>query len=254
MAEALAPQGTDERGADISLALRDYQVESLEAIAASTWRRQLVALPTGMGKTVVFAHQIARVVAAGKRALVLVHRDELVSQTLDKLALVVPVLDVGVVKAERNECDAAVVVASVQTVCRPNRMQQLGRDFSLVIVDEGHHATAPSYRAVLTYLGCFSPEPCGPLTVGYTATPERADRASLLEVFEGIVFHRDILTMIKASYLCDVRGVQVRLDMDLDRVHSRGGDFIEGELACEMTRAHAPEHVVQGLSGARRGP
>jgi superfamily II DNA or RNA helicase len=202
-----------------------------------------VALPTGCGKTVIFAHQIAEATRRGERAIVLVHRDELVQQTVEKLAMVAPGLAVGVVKAERNACGAPVVVASVQTVCRPQRLQQLGRDFSLVVVDEGHHATAASYRAVLTYVGSFDPD--GPLTVGYTATPERADRASLLEVFEGIVFHRDILTMVKAGYLCDVRGVQVRLDMDLDRVHSCGGDFVEGELASEMTRAQAPEHVVR---------
>jgi superfamily II DNA or RNA helicase len=128
-----------------ALALRDYQQEALAASAASPWRRQLVALPTGVGKTVVFAHQIARVVAAGGRAIVLVHRDELVQQTLDKLAFVRPGLAVGVVKAARNECDGPVVVASVQTVYRPKRLEQLGRDFALVVVDEAHHAPAASY-------------------------------------------------------------------------------------------------------------
>src|SRR5207237_1424333 len=88
---------------DVALALRPYQREALDAISASEHRRQIVALPTGTGKTVIFAHLIAQAAGRDERVAVLVHRDELVQQTLDKLAVVAPGLAVGVVKAERDE-------------------------------------------------------------------------------------------------------------------------------------------------------
>jgi superfamily II DNA or RNA helicase len=86
-----------------SLALRPYQREAIDAISVSPHKRQIVALPTGTGKTVIFAHVIRDAVGAGGWAIVLVHRDELVTQTLEKLAVVAPGLPVGVVKAERDE-------------------------------------------------------------------------------------------------------------------------------------------------------
>lgn len=150
---------------------------------------------------------------------------------------------------------APVVVASVQTLARRSRLERIARDVALVIVDEAHHAMAPSWRSVLRYLGCFAP--IGPLTVGFTATPERGDGVDLGEVFEGITYSRDILAMIREGYLADLRGLQIRLDVNLDRVCSCRGDFVESELACEMERADTPAHVVrayhQGMNDTRVG-
>jgi hypothetical protein len=71
----------------------------------------------------------------------------------------------------------------------------------------------------------------------------------------GITYHRDMLSMIRAGYLCDLRGVQIRLKVELDRVHSRGGDFVESELAAEMERADTPRHIrrLRSRAGARSG-
>jgi superfamily II DNA or RNA helicase len=101
--------------AEASIQLRPYQRDALTAIEAVALRgvqRQVVSLPTGAGKTVIFAHLI---VERQTRTLILVHRDELITQTLDKLAMVAQgtVLDIGVFKAERDEHAGDVVVASV---------------------------------------------------------------------------------------------------------------------------------------------
>ncbi len=104
------------------LTLRPYQAEAVAAIEAAARegvQRPLVALPTGTGKTVVFA-EVAR--RRGGRALVLVHRDELLEQAVEKFAAVAPELRVGRVKAAADEVGAPVVVASVQTLARPARL------------------------------------------------------------------------------------------------------------------------------------
>src|ERR1017187_3677034 len=125
-----------EMPTDPPLPLRPYQAQALDAIGAAHARgvtRQLVVLPTGGGKTVVFAHLVSR---RPGRALVLAHRDELITQAAGKLALVGGSLDIGVVKAKRDERDASVIVASMQTLANPKRLGRMGR-FSTIILDEG---------------------------------------------------------------------------------------------------------------------
>src|SRR3712207_6117464 len=96
-----------------SVQLRPYQHEALNAVEGARRagrQRLLVALPTGTGKTVIFAELIRRY---GGRAVVVVHRDELVQQTVAKVRAACPDASIGVVKAGRNEVDADVIVASV---------------------------------------------------------------------------------------------------------------------------------------------
>jgi ATP-dependent helicase IRC3 len=167
-------QVVDSQDSGVTIELRPYQQDALNAIEAAVLRgirRQVVSLPTGSGKTVVFSHLIAE---RQTRTLILVHRDELIRQTLDKLAMVAlgSALDVGVVKAARDEHAGDVVVASVQTLQREQRLQRLAQTFGLVVVDECHHALPEnSYGRILAHVGSDHDE--GPLTVGYTATPFR---------------------------------------------------------------------------------
>src|SRR5262249_42692170 len=188
----------------------------------------------------------------GGRALVLAHRDELIGQAVDKLQEVMPErrADIGIVKAQWDETDATIVVASVQTLARRRRLQRLRPDFSVVVVDEAHHALAASYTRVLEYLGCALPyralplEDDAPLLLGVTATPERGDRKSLATIFERVVYRYELLRAIEDGHLSDVRAVQVRLDVDLGQVPQRNGDYQDGALADALTSAHGPEHVL----------
>jgi ATP-dependent helicase IRC3 len=224
-------------------ALRPYQEEALDAIVAAEVRgirRPLLALPTGTGKTVVFAHLIQQ---RGGRSLVLVHRDELIWQAAEKLQVIVPDVELGIVKAARDEVDAPCVLASVQTLSRETRLARLPRRFQTVIVDEAHHGVAETYRRVLAAVGTFDAN--GPLTVGVTATPMRGDYVGLDAVFQEIVYQKSILEMILAGYLADLRGVQVGLRVDFRRLHTRAGDFIESELEDLLLEADAPEHICK---------
>lgn len=120
------PSATAHASDTPSLPLRPYQEAALQAILtaqARGVRRPLVVLPVGAGKTVVFAHLLRRRLG---RALVLAHRDELLQQAVAKLRLVDPTVQIGMVKAEENAVNAPVVVASVQTLSRPQRLGQLG--------------------------------------------------------------------------------------------------------------------------------
>src|SRR5215218_9989135 len=223
-----------------ALALRPYQQEAIAAVEDALERgvrRPLIVLPTGTGKTVVFASLIAR---RGGSALVLAHRDELLRQAADKLTTADRTLGLGVgfVQAERNDTHAPVVVASVQTLARQARLDRLPRRFDTVVVDEAHHAAARSYQRIISHLDA------SPLILGVTATPRRSD-GRLGDVWQEVTFQRGIAEMIRAGYLAEVRGVRVGLEaIDLDNVAQLGGDFDAEALGDALEQAAAPRHVL----------
>src|SRR5919197_1949372 len=249
------PAPSLEHGAPGALIeLRPYQQDALTAIEAAALRgvqRQVVSLPTGAGKTVIFAHLV---VARHARTLILVHRDELVHQTLDKLAMVAQgtALDIGVIKAERDEHAGDVVVASVQTLRREARLQRLARTFGLVVVDECHHALPEnSYGRILAHVGADQDD--GPLTVGYTATPFRPNNDPIITAagrpgcFDEVVYTLPLMGLVAQGYLSPIVAKGIFLEgLDLDTVRTRHGDYVEHDLAEALMAADAPEHLVRG--------
>ena len=215
--------------------LRAYQSEALTAVRdayRAGKRRVIVSLPTGSGKTVVFAH-FPRVLKMKKRLLVLAHREELLQQARDKFRSIDPELKVEIEQAAHHAAaDAKVVIASVPTLARSSaRLSRLQPDeFSIVVVDEAHHAVAPSYRRIFDHFGLFEPHVSRYL-IGFTATPRRGDKQGLGEVFEEVCYARDMREMIAERYLCPITGWRVDTDLSLDNVKVRHGDFIESQLA-----------------------
>lgn len=230
--------------------LRDYQHEAIEAIE-SAWakgtQRPLVVLPTGAGKTVVFTHLAKRRAAAG-RTLILVHRDELVEQTILKLAAIAPELHVGIVKAKQDQhYGVDVIVASIQTLARSRRLEPIVGTIATVIIDEAHHAVADTYRRVIEALGGFSED--GPRVVGVTATAGgRSDGKGMGDVWQGIVYQRGIIHMIVNEHLRDVKALHLTTDADLGNVTTRGGDYTDSSLGQELCDSGAIEAAALGYA------
>jgi superfamily II DNA or RNA helicase len=211
--------------------LRGYQTEALDAVDAHEARggqRGAVILPTGAGKTVVFTTDAARRVSRGMRGVILVHRDELVRQTVSKLHDVDPTVTTGIVQGSTNEAGCPVVVASTQTLMRGARMDaflKFGRpDF--VVVDELHHYAAASFRGVLERLGCFDGVP----SVGYTATFVRSDAKRLADDWTP-VYEKTVAWAIEHNHLVNLSAYAVRVpDLDLGKVSRSGGDLTDTGL------------------------
>ena len=213
------------------ISLREYQEEAIEAVIRAREEginRQLICLPTGTGKTVTFAAIAKRLQT---RTLVLAHREELIQQAKDKISLVYPEATTGLVMAANNEFRKDIVVASIQTACRDRRLKDLAdQNFGLLIVDEAHHAVGDSYMKVLSSLG-FMNNFGDKTLIGVTATANRADKLSLGDVFEEVVFERSICTMIQAGYLCDLKGKRVLTHTNLTSIRTVHGDFLESDLS-----------------------
>lgn len=267
--------------APLRLELRDYQREAIDrmfAAEARGVRKQLGVAATGLGKTVVFC---AFAQARGGRTLILAHRDELVTQAVRKVQEIWPGVEVGIVKAGDNEVHSQVVVASVQTLSRPKRLDQfinaensLLHDvgpLDLVVVDEAHHSAAESYRRILDGLGAggwvcshcgahpgnkvsWCESGCGsdymemtpgPLLLGVTATPDRGDGKGLDDLYDEIVWNYDILWGIRSGFLSDLQARRIVLDsFNIDDVKVRRGDYDAGSAGRALEDAQAPAFIA----------
>ena len=227
--------------------LRKYQTDCLESIKkawASGVNSGLIVLSTGLGKTVIASH-LPRFLDS-KKVLFLAHREELINQAYASLTRSLPDLKCGVEQAERcAEANKEVVVASVQTLGRRWRWNetddyQISRrlerfnpsDFDIVIIDEAHRAVGKTYLRILQHLKAGTED--GPFLLGITATPERSDRQPLANVFDKILYEKQLKQSIKEGWLKRITSIKVRTTTSLDDVDQSGKDWNETQLAREV--------------------
>lgn len=216
--------------------MRPYQNEAIDAAflkKRECVNRQLVVLPTGTGKTIVFSGLSRRFFYEEKKTVVIIaHRDELIQQAKKKLHYVWPEARVGIVKGKINETENVdVVITSVQTASNEKRLNELRTlGFGLAIVDEAHHAVADSYQTVLDGLGFLSGNP-EKLLFGVTATTQRDDGRGLNEIFEQIIYEKALIEMIRDGYLCDIHGIRIKTQTDISKVKRVRGDFAIEQLS-----------------------
>lgn len=208
--------------------LRPYQEAARQAIHTqwnSGVQRTLLVLPTGTGKTIVFAAVVEDAVRAGRRVLILAHRGELLDQAADKIRRSTGLAS-AVEKAE-SSCLGSwyrVVVGSVQSLQRPQRLEPFPHDyFGTIVIDEAHHAITDGYRRVLDWF----PEAD---VLGVTATPDRGDMRNLGEVFGSLAYEYKLTEAIRDGFLCRIMAQTLPLQLDISTVGMSGGDYAVGEL------------------------
>lgn len=220
--------------------LREYQVHAADAVDAAHARGvegPAVVLPTGSGKTSVIAELARREVTAGRRVLLMAHRNELIEQMAGAVRAVNPwgPAPAMIGGPHRGDPTAPIVSATVQSLQREAALLRLGmRD--LIIVDEAHHAVATTYRKVLDHFAAS-----GARRAGFTATMTRMDPAKgeppLRAVWGEVVFERDITWAIQNGFLLPPHGVTPEVpDLDVSSLHKGSGDITEDEAAEAMLR------------------
>jgi superfamily II DNA or RNA helicase len=218
--------------------LRPYQaraVEALRASYASGRRAPLLQLPTGGGKTVVFATIAAGARAKGRRVLVVAHRRELIRQASDKLAAAA--VPHGVIAAGFDAApDELVQVASVQTLAARG-FANIGA-FDLIVLDEAHHAAASTWTDLLR-------QHSSARLLGVTATPIRLDGKGLGisagGPFDDVVVGASVRELVEGGYLAPAKCFVAEHSIDTSGVRTRHGDFDTHTLA-----ARADDGVITG--------
>lgn len=210
------------------LQLRPYQQEALQSVVSFADKgivRQLVVLPTGAGKTVIFSH-LPQFKQNSLPMLVLAHREELLHQAKDKISWSNPDISIEIEQGDNYAGYADVVIASVPTLGRSQstRIEKYPKDyFKSIVIDEAHHAAAPSYRRIIDY---FSTE----FILGVTATPQRSDSVRLTDVFQEIVYYKTIQDLIEDGYLSPLVGYRIKTDTDISGVETNDGDYVQAQL------------------------
>ena len=220
--------------------LRPYQAEAKQAIL-SAWdegyRKTLLVLPTGCGKTVVFSSVTENQVNKGHRVLIMAHRGELLDQAADKLKETSG-LDSVLEKAESTSLGSflPVTVGSVQSLAQEKRLARFPNDyFQDIIVDEAHHCLSDSYKRVLDHFPDAN-------ILGVTATPDRGDMKNLGEFFDSKAYEYSMTEAIREGYLCPIKAQMIPLELDIADVGISSGDFSAGEIG------HALEPYLQQIA------
>lgn len=208
--------------------LRPYQQKAKEAVF-SQWEdgclKTLLVLPTGCGKTIVFAKITEDCVKNGDRVLILAHRGELLEQAADKIEKATG-LSSSVEQAEHSCLGSwyRIVVGSVQTLMRDKRLQNFDTDyFNTIIIDEAHHAISDSYQKILNHFNKAK-------VLGVTATPDRGDMKNLGQVFDSLAYEYTLPQAIKEGYLSPIKAVTIPLKLDLSNVSTQAGDFKASDI------------------------
>jgi len=224
--------------------LRKYQQHAVDNAIneLATNKSTLVVLPTGGGKTILFAKVAEHFMQTG-RVMVIAHREELIRQAASKIKAVTnyqPSVEMADEwSAEDGFSKPKIVVSSVQTLCRSRVERFDPAEFSLLITDEAHHSTATSYQTVYDHMlskGCKH--------LGVTATPDRADEQALGKVFDTVAYDYELPNIIEDGWLVPVKQRLVTVTgLDYSRAKVTAGDLNQGDVAA----AQANESILHEM-------
>lgn len=242
----------------MTLVLRDYQARGRDEIRLEFGRKRrrvLYVLPTGAGKTILYAAVAQGAAAKGKRVLILEHRKELIRQASVALArisirhqVVAPKSKLAGIRRAHVaatgwpmiDAEATVAVASVQTLgARPEWLAEFDPD--LIVIDEAHHAVAGTWAKIIA--ACPRA-----LLLGVTATPCRTNGQGLGDVFEVMVLGPDMAELIALGWLVPFRIIVPPLKVDLSKVRMKGGDLDPDAMADELDRREITGDAIEHYS------
>lgn len=218
------------------------QVEALQALLETRtegFSRGLVVLATGMGKTWLAAFDALQMQA--KRVLFVAHREEILLQAQSVFNRVHPNAHTGLFQGALKEHEADFVFASVQSLSKPEALQRFSsKHFDYIVVDEFHHASAPSYRSIIKH---FNPQ----FLLGLTATPERTDQADILSLCDNnLVFERNLVHGINAQLLAPIHYYGIYDEyVDYQEIPWRSGRFEPAQIEFAFATQKRAKHIYQ---------
>lgn len=219
----------------------DVQVEALTVLSGTRRNghaRGLVVLATGLGKTLLSAFDFRQM--GGERALFIAHRDEILEQAKTAWQQVHPDKVLGTYMGGTREVDVDILFASVQTLSRAAHLSKFSpTHFDYIVIDEFHHAAASTY---LKLLGHFQPR----FMLGLTATPERMDGKSLMELCgDNLVYRQDLLAGITRRLLVPFRYFGVKDSVDFEPIPWRSGRFEAAALTVAVATTDRAQQALR---------
>lgn len=217
---------------EYTLAPNQVQVEALDSLQHARdvrgWSKGVVVMPTGTGKTILSALDAQRM---GGRVLFLVHRLDILAQSMDAYRKVWGKLNEGLLTGVEtyNERDCQVLFASKDTLRQPEVLARYAPDyFDYLVVDEVHHGQSPSYQEILRH---FRPR----FMLGMTATPDRTDRKDIFELFDyNKVYEIPLSEVIERGYLVPFTYIGLTDDIDYTRIRFQNNRYRVDDLERQL--------------------
>lgn len=243
------PESQDNRDVPEPRPWQLAALNELQKIRDAGYAKALVAVATGMGKTWLAAfdvRQVGQQLLRRPRVLVIAHRSHILAQAESALSCV---LDESFGEGgtswyigQRGDLSGALVIASIQKLARPEGLDRLNREqFDYAIIDEVHHAHAPTYRRVLAQLRAT-------FILGLTATPERGDGIDVASIFDdNLAYHATIGDGIEEDSLVPFHYVGIRDTVDFEQIPWRNGRFDLPELEQRVLRSERMQRLWQAM-------
>jgi len=240
--------------------LRDYQSEALDVTLQKFEKTDtaLAVMATGLGKTIYFAHLAKRFLQHG-RIMVLAHRGELIYQNKKKLENICNTtasIEMGEQWSQEGIYQSNIVVSTIQSQIAGRDGGRMTRfnphEFSLLIIDEAHHAPAETYRRVIKY---YTQNP-NLKVLGVTATPDRHDKKAMGQIFDEVAYVYDIADGIEDGWLVPITQQSVFVkSLDYSSVRTTAGDLNGKDLAAVLEfeeNLHAIASPTVELTGDKK--
>lgn len=218
------------------------QAAALEALLetrAAGYKRGLVVMATGLGKTYLAAFDTEQMDA--KRVLFVAHREEILLQAEDSFQHVRTATRVGRYTGSQKDADVDLLFASVQTLGQKRHLERFAPDhFDYVVVDEFHHAASATYRRLLAH---FRPR----FLLGLTATPERTDQSDILSLCDdNLVYSRHLFDGVELGLLCPFRYYGIFDEtVDYQEIPWRNGRFDPESLSNKLATLGRARHALR---------
>ncbi|MDN3436717.1 DEAD/DEAH box helicase family protein [Planococcus sp. APC 3900] len=211
-------------------------LEALDNVLAEDYSRAMVVLATGLGKTYLAAFFAEKF----KRVLFVAHREEILSQAKQSFEHLHPDRSSAFYKASEKGTDADFIFASIYTLGSQYHLDQFEKDaFDLIVVDEFHHAAAPTYERLLNH---FEPK----FLLGITATPDRMDNKDVYALCDGnVAISIHFLDAIERAWLAPFNYYGVYDNTDYSAIPWRGTRYDEQELLQVQLREEFAEKIFK---------
>jgi superfamily II DNA or RNA helicase len=218
----------------------DVQIEALaalEATRAAGNQAGLVVLATGLGKTWLSAFDTNRPEYC--RILFVAHREEILGQARETYRQIRPKAKLGLYTGTEKSGNADILFASIQTLGKRRHLEKFApKEFQYIVVDEFHHASAPTYRQLIDH---FTPK----FLLALTATPERTDGGDLLALCqENLVYRCDVIEGIRRGLLCPYRYFGVPDEVDYRNIPWRSSRFDESALTTAVATESRARNIL----------
>lgn len=235
---AIAPGSLEVDAPPLPTTVQAEALHTLELTREQGYRRGLVVLATGLGKTWLAAFDAKQ--AGARRVLFVAHREEILHQAAETFVRIRPGQRVGFYRGQQRDSQVDVLCASVQTLGRVEHLERFSpRHFDYIVIDEFHHAAAPTYHRLLNY---FLPS----FLLGLTATPDRTDCSNILSLCDdNLVFETNLFRGIESQLLAPFHYYGIFDDsVDYQAIPWRNGRFDPEQLANKLATLGRARHAL----------